>query len=75
MWFLNDLLVALRCFKGSFVGNIVAVAISIPATVFFVNTWDMNGISFTGIASYGIGALVMAFYLVALFRKGSKQNV
>lgn len=75
VWFLNDLLVALRCFKGSFVGNIVAVAISIPATFFFVNTWDMNGISFTGIASYGIGALVMAFYLVALFRKGSKQNV
>lgn len=68
VWFLNDLLVALRCFKGSLVGNIVAAGIALPATYCFVTAWDMNGVSFTCIAAYGIGALVMTAYLVALLK-------
>lgn len=73
VWFLNDLLVAFRQFKGSFIGNMVAAAVSIPATFFFVVNWDMNGVSFTGIASYGIGAVVMAFFIVAALRKNRRQ--
>ena len=67
--FLNDLLVALRCFKGSFVGNTVAAAIAIPASYFFVAQWDMNGVSCTSIVAYAAGALIMVAFVASLFRK------
>lgn len=69
VWFLNDLLVALRCFKGSFAGNVVAAAIAIPASYIFVATWDMNGVSFTSIVAYAIGALIMVAFVASLFTK------
>ncbi|OUO87452.1 polysaccharide biosynthesis protein [Gordonibacter urolithinfaciens] len=69
VWFLNDLLVALRCFKGSFVGNMVAAAIAIPASYFFVAQWDMNGVSCTSIVAYAAGALIMVAFVASLFRK------
>ena len=71
VWFLNDLLVVLRCFKGRFAGNIVAAAIAIPASYFFVATWDMNGVSFTSIAAYSVGAAIMVAFIASLFRKKS----
>lgn len=71
VWFLNDLLVALRCFKGSFVGNIVAAAIAVPASYFFVAAWDMNGVSFTSIVAYTAGAAIMILFVVRLFKKKS----
>ena len=71
VWFFSDLLVALRCFKGSFVGNFVALIVAVPAAYFFVGTWDMNGVSFTVIISYGIGVLVMAFYILAALKRSS----
>ncbi|WP_244596979.1 lipopolysaccharide biosynthesis protein [Paraeggerthella hongkongensis] len=74
VWFFNDLLVALRCFKGSFVGNILSAVVALPVTFFFVNTFGMNGVSFTMIVSYGIGAVVMALYLIALVRRGLREG-
>ena len=71
VWFLNDLLVVLRCFKGSFAGNIVAAAIASPASYFFVATWGMNGVSFTSIAAYSVGAAIMVAFIASLFRKKS----
>lgn len=70
VWFFSDLLVVLRSFTGSFIGNVLAVVIAVPTTYFFVNRWDMNGVSFTGIASYGIGAIVMAAFILRAFKKG-----
>lgn len=69
VWFFGDLLVALRCFKGSFVGNIAAAAAALPTALLFVSVFDMNGVSFAIIAAYSIGAILMAGYLIALFRK------
>lgn len=69
VWFLNDLLVALRCFSGSFIGNVTAAVIAIPASFFFVATWGMNGVSFTGILAYAVGAGIMILFVARLFRK------
>ena len=74
VWFFNDLLVALRCFKGSFVGNTLSAVVALPVTFFFVNAFGMNGVSFTMIVSYGIGAVVMALYLIALVRRGLREG-
>ncbi|MFZ2581038.1 MAG: hypothetical protein WAX30_16080, partial [Citrobacter portucalensis] len=74
VWFFSDLLVVLREFKASFVGNVVAVAIALPASFFFVRHWTMNGVSFAGIASYGVGALIMLAYLLRIFRRLRQES-
>ncbi len=75
VWFLNDVLVAIRDFKGSFIGNIAAAASSIPLTLYFVPLFDMNGVSFASLAAYGVGALVMLACLVAaLLRKSERLH-
>ena len=42
-----------------------------PASYFFVATWDMNGVSFTSIAAYSVGAAIMVAFIASLFRKKS----
>lgn len=75
VWFLNDVLVAIRDFKGSFVGNMVAAALSIPATFFFVPLFDMNGVSFAALLAYSVSALIMLLFLVLVFkRQGNKRS-
>lgn len=74
VWFLNDVLVAIRDFKGSFIGNMAAAISSIPLTLYFVPLFDMNGVSFASLAAYGFGALIMlACLVVALLRKSEKR--
>lgn len=73
VWFLNDVLVALRDFKGSFIGNIAAAIASIPLTLYFVPLFDMNGVSFASLTAYGVGAIVMlACLAITLLRKSEK---
>ena len=67
VWLLNDVLVAIRDFKGSFIGNIAAAASSIPLTLYFVPLFDMNGVSFASLIAYGIGALIMLGCLASMF--------
>lgn len=69
VWFLNDVLVVIRDFKGSFIGNMVAVLSSIPLALYFVPLFNMNGVSFATLVSYGIGVFVMATRLVSIFTK------
>lgn len=64
VWFINDLLVALRVFKGSFIGNALALIASIPLTFPLVNEFNMNGVSFVGIIAFGISALTMTAFLI-----------
>ena len=66
VWFLNDVLVAIRDFKGSFIGNMAAAMSSIPLTLYFVPLFDMNGVSFASLAAYGLSALIMLAYLIAI---------
>lgn len=60
LWFLSDLLIAIRDFRGNFVGNAVALVVSLVCMAPFVALWGMNGVSFTLAASSFVGALSMA---------------
>lgn len=69
VWFLNDILVALRNFRGSVIGNIIAVVLSIPFSFLLIQLFGMNGVSYAHFISYGVSALVMIVSLVRLFGK------
>lgn len=68
VWFLNDILVSLRCFKGSFFGGLCSALLCIPLSFFFVNQFGMNGVSFAHSISYAASALVMLAMLLKLVR-------
>lgn len=74
VWFLNDILVAFRDFKGSLIGNVIAVALSVAASVMLVPAFGMNGVSFAHLLSYGASAVVMVLFLVRLFRRSRKRG-
>lgn len=74
VWFLNDILVAFRDFKGSVVGNVVAVVLSAISSLVFVPAFAMNGVSFAHLLSYGISVIVMLLFLVRLFRRSKKAT-
>lgn len=59
-WFFNDLLLTLRDFRGSFVGNVSSSVISIAVSFPLVRAFGMNGVSFTGMLSYALTLLVLA---------------
>ncbi len=64
-WFLDNVLVALRSFRGSFVSNIGALAASLA----FISLWNMNGVSFTCIAAFVLGVLLGVIYLGKLIKE------
>ena len=69
LWFLNDLLLAIRKFWSTFIGNVLALIVAIPLTILFVNLFNMNGVSFTGIAAYGLSCVVSFAMLVHAVKK------
>lgn len=68
VWFLNDVLVALRRFNGSFIGNVCAAVLSVPAAFILIPLFGMNGVSYANIAAYAISAIVMLTSLLLSFR-------
>lgn len=74
-WFLNDLLVAVRNIKGSFLGSFSSFISAIPFTFLCVNIWGMNGVSFAGIFSYGIGIFLFFFFLKNSLKQKKKEFV
>lgn len=70
LWFLSDLLIVERDFKGNFIGNALSFVCTIPATYLLVNQFDMNGVSFAGIAAYGVGSI---YLLVKLLKNAKTQ--
>lgn len=69
VWFLNDLLVAFRHFKSSFIGNLCAAVLSIPIAYIFIPQFGMNGVSYANIATYTISAIVMLLSILNVVRK------
>lgn len=63
LWFVGDLLIALRNFKANFMGNVVALVAVLPLSILCVNLWDMNGVSFAGAAACLCGVAVLLVYL------------
>lgn len=61
--FANDLLISVRDYRGSLLGNLLAVGISIAVTIPIVNVYGSNGVSYCGIIGYGCGAALMLVFL------------
>lgn len=75
VWFLNDLLIAVRDFRGNMIGSIVPLVVALACMVPFVQWWGMNGVSFTAIASYLAAAVSMgASFLACLKKSGAVRN-
>lgn len=68
-WFMNDLLLALRDFRASFLGNATATAVTLLCYRFAVDTFGMNGVSWGGVLSYGVSVLVLLGFLVRDYRR------
>lgn len=69
LWFFGDLLVALRSFRGYFLGNAIALASVVPLGVFCIQQWGMNGVSFAATAASFIGAATMALFLATIINE------
>ncbi len=77
LWFFGDLLIALRDFRGNLIGNLVAFASVAAFSYPFVRIWDMNGVSFAGMAACALGAGVLLLFIVRKLRKfpaGSEEG-
>ena len=74
LWFIGDLLIALRDFRAYFIGNVVALVSVIPLSVFCVNIWDMNGVSFAGSGACILGVIVLAFFLAHALKDGPRRR-
>ena len=75
VWFLNDLLIAVRDLRGNLIGSILPLVVALACMVPFVQWWGMNGVSFTAIASYLAAAVSMgASFLACLKKSGAVRN-
>ena len=63
LWFLMDLLICVREFKGVLWGNIIGLLVVLVTTVPLVAFFDANGISFAVTIGYLAGAIIMGFAL------------
>lgn len=73
LWFLGDLLIALRDFQGNFWGNIAALAAVLALTFPLVDAFGMNGVSFVGAGACLVGVAVCAAFLARDVRRRSRE--
>lgn len=74
MGFMNGLMLAIRDFKAGLVGGIAALVVSLCSTFFFVNTFDMNGVSLVLLVSSLAAAVVMFAFLLVRLRELRKER-
>lgn len=77
MWFINDLLVSMRMFKWTTIGSIISLAPTIFLTKPLVDSFEMNGVSLTLLASClsAIGTMLFAIIAVQIhIRHSHKRN-
>ena len=55
--FLNDLLISVRDYRASLIGNASATVASLLLAMPMVNMFGMNGVSYCGILGYGFGTV------------------
>lgn len=68
-WFFNDLLLTLRDFKAAFIGNVAAVLVTLVSSSWMVHTFEMNGVSWAGVAAYSAAVVVMGLFFVRDYRR------
>lgn len=64
LWFINDLLICLRSFKGTFAGCIVAFIVAIGTMIPLVDLLGPNGVTVAGLLSNMSGIAVMLVVLI-----------
>jgi O-antigen/teichoic acid export membrane protein len=74
-WFMNDLLLSLRDYKASFLGNAAATIASLVITIPMVNSFGMNGVSFVGVVSYAVAVAVLSIFFARDYKKADKADV
>lgn len=72
MWFLNDLSQALRLFKTTAIGDIIAFVCSLVFMVPLIQTWGLNGATYTIIIA---NLLSIVFMLIVLYRRIRKHLI
>lgn len=62
-WFMNDLLLTLRDYKACFTGSAVSIVATLICFKFMVDTFGMNGVSWTGVFSYALSVVTLFLFL------------
>ena len=68
MWFVNDLLIALRNFKSTFIGSAAALAASAASTVPCIALLGLNGVTAATALACAVSIAIMACFLVPQVR-------
>lgn len=63
-WFLNDTLIAIREFKGTFISSLVSLAIALFGAKASIAAFGSNGVTIIGILSCIPGIFIMAIYMM-----------
>lgn len=62
MWFINDLLMSIRNFRGAFLGNAIALIVSLMCLP-LINGFGMDGVTYVCLASCVFGIVIMMVVL------------
>jgi len=68
LWFFNDVLIGIRKFRANVIGNALSLAVTLALTMPFVNIFGANGVSFTVIIAYAVGAVAMVYSTLQAIR-------
>lgn len=63
MWFINDLLMAIRNFRGVFIGNIISLIASLISLP-LIKVYTMNGVTIVCFISILVGIITMSVILI-----------
>ena len=68
-WFINDLLIALRAFRATFLSSVASLATALILERPLIELCGPNGVTLVGIAACCVGLAIMLFTLVGLLKK------
>lgn len=69
VWFMNDLLITVRNYKGAFIGNALAAVLTVILSQWFINMFGINGPSWVGTAAYSGALVIMVILFAQSYRK------
>ena len=73
MWLLNDLLIALRGFRGTFLGSVVALVVVLLGMGPMISALGLNGVTLICILSTIASIAVMVICLLVLVRRDARE--
>lgn len=74
MWFVNDLLTAVRDFRGTFVGGIVSLLAAMTTMRPLIENFGMNGVTYTGIFSCILSLATMSIFLILKLQDRARSH-